>query len=191
MSDTVRPDPRSLRALAHPLRLRLLGALRLDGPATASTLARRFDETSGATSYHLRQLARHGFVTEETGRGTARERWWRAVHQNTSVDVSQTLEEPHTAEALDFLLRKQLDMEIRAVRAWWAQRGTWSPEWLDAADSSDWSMRLTVDELAALSREIHEAIERRAAEVRDRPPDPGTPVVRFFYRALPERTPPP
>jgi hypothetical protein len=77
------------------------------------------------------------------------------------------------------------------VRAWWAQRGSWSAEWLDAADSSDWAMRLTLDELSALNREIHDAIERRAAETCDRQPDSGTPVVRFFFRALPERTPPP
>ncbi|HZB35626.1 MAG TPA: helix-turn-helix domain-containing protein, partial [Gaiellaceae bacterium] len=55
-------DLETLRAFVHPLRNRLLGALRIDGPATASELARRFDESSGATSYHLRQLARYGFV---------------------------------------------------------------------------------------------------------------------------------
>lgn len=190
MSETVRPDPRSLRALAHPLRLQLLGALRLDGPATASALARRFDETSGATSYHLRQLARHGFVTEETGRGTARERWWRAVHRQTELHVSQNLDEPDTAEALHFILRHQLDMEARAVHAWWAGRSTWPVEWIDASESSDWSMRLTVAELAALTREVNEVIARQAATARDRPADPDAPVVRVFFRALPEGTPP-
>src|SRR4051812_14770407 len=55
-------DVRALRALAHPLRNRLLGLLRLDGPATASRLARVVGESSGATSYHLRQLAAYGFV---------------------------------------------------------------------------------------------------------------------------------
>lgn len=43
-------DAESLKALAHPLRARLLTALRLEGPATASALGRRFDETSGSTS---------------------------------------------------------------------------------------------------------------------------------------------
>jgi DNA-binding transcriptional ArsR family regulator len=191
MTDTVRPDPRSLRALAHPLRLQLLGALRLDGPATASALARRFDETSGATSYHLRQLARHGFVAEDPGRGTARERWWRAVHQSTALDVSRTLGEPDTAEALDYILREQLAIETRAVRAWWAGRGEWPAEWLDASDSSDWSMRLTLDELAALGRDVHDVVGRLAEAARDRPRDPQTPVVRVFFRALPERTPDP
>ena len=59
----VRPmDATQLRALAHPLRLQLLEALSAEGPATASRLARRLGESSGATSYHLRMLARYGFV---------------------------------------------------------------------------------------------------------------------------------
>ncbi|HSO04905.1 MAG TPA: helix-turn-helix domain-containing protein, partial [Candidatus Limnocylindrales bacterium] len=70
---TSRPDPTSrflvtdveaLRVLSHPLRARILGALRLEGEATASQLGRRLDESSGATSYHLRQLARFGLVEE-------------------------------------------------------------------------------------------------------------------------------
>src|SRR3954471_4188633 len=77
-------DVRALRALAHPLRNRLLGYLRLHGPATASQLGRVVGESSGSTSYHLRQLAEYGFVEEVEGRGTARERWWRARHRLTS-----------------------------------------------------------------------------------------------------------
>ena len=77
-------DVRALRALAHPLRNRLLGQLRLNGPATASQLGRVVGESSGSTSYHLRQLAAYGFVEEVEGQGTARERWWRARHRMTS-----------------------------------------------------------------------------------------------------------
>lgn len=57
-------DARSLRGLAHPLRMRLLDALRFGGPATASQLAAKLGESSGATSYHLRQLAAHGFIED-------------------------------------------------------------------------------------------------------------------------------
>ena len=61
------PDPvRAIRALSHPLRVRLLDLLRFDGPSTATLLARRVGESSGATSYHLRQLARHGFIEEDS-----------------------------------------------------------------------------------------------------------------------------
>lgn len=72
--------PGQMRALAHPLRLRVLAALQEDGPATASTLASRFGESVALLSYHLRQLARHGYVEEarELGRNR-KERPWRAV----------------------------------------------------------------------------------------------------------------
>ena len=79
---TVRLDARSLRGLAHPLRVRLLGLLREHGPATASGLARTVGESSGVTSYHLRQLAEHGLVVEdEVPDASRRERWWRAAHR--------------------------------------------------------------------------------------------------------------
>src|SRR5688572_10834361 len=69
-------DLESLKGLAHPLRVKILDLLSTYGPATATGLAERLGESSGATSYHLRQLARHGFVREVEGRGTGRERWW-------------------------------------------------------------------------------------------------------------------
>ena len=65
-------DMESLKALSHPLRVQLLDALSVYGPATASGLAERLGESSGATSYHLRQLERHGFVRELQARGTGR-----------------------------------------------------------------------------------------------------------------------
>jgi len=74
-------DAQLLRAMAHPLRLRLIGALRKDGPATASELARRLGESSGSTSYHLRQLERYGFIEDDRERNGGRERPWRAVDE--------------------------------------------------------------------------------------------------------------
>ena len=62
---SITPSPAALKALAHPVRLRMLGLLRIEGPATATTLATRLGLNTGATSYHLRQLAQHGFVVED------------------------------------------------------------------------------------------------------------------------------
>src|SRR3954462_9094376 len=91
-------DVRALRALAHPLRNRLLGRRRLNGPATASQLGRAVGESSGSTSYHLRQLAQYGFVEEVEGQGTARERWWRARHRMTSWQRSDLQSQEGGAE---------------------------------------------------------------------------------------------
>ena len=80
MPSSISPDIAGLRALSHPVRLRMLGLLRTEGPATATSLAQRLDLNTGATSYHLRQLAQHGFIEEDPERGTGRDRWWRAAH---------------------------------------------------------------------------------------------------------------
>src|SRR5919107_5857404 len=80
-------DPRALKALAHPLRGRLLASLRTDGPSTASRLAEQLGESSGSTSYHLRQLATYGFVEELTDEGNGRDRWWRARPRGTHFDT--------------------------------------------------------------------------------------------------------
>jgi DNA-binding transcriptional ArsR family regulator len=80
-----RIDGRLLRALAHPLRVRILELLREDGPATASGLAKRVGESSGTTSWHLRQLAESGLIAEDTERGSRRDRWWKAVHEGDQL----------------------------------------------------------------------------------------------------------
>src|ERR1700752_3829026 len=98
------PDLSGLRALSHPVRMRMLGMLRIDGPATATTLAARLGLNTGATSYHLRQLAQHGFVVRETGRGNARDRWWRAAHQSTTTDTAGPTD-PEARETLEAYLQ--------------------------------------------------------------------------------------
>ena len=80
--DFSRLDPASVRVLAHPLRSRLLGALRRHGPATATDLARALDTNSGATSYHLRKLAEVDLVVD-TGEGDAKRRVWAAASDST------------------------------------------------------------------------------------------------------------
>ena len=96
MSDylsTVRLDNTSVKVLAHPLRSRLLGALRLGGPATATALAARLGTNSGATSYHLRRLEDVGLVTD-TGEGSGKQRWWAA-----SADVTPACNSSSGADA--------------------------------------------------------------------------------------------
>ena len=89
MTSSITPDIAGLRALSHPVRLRMLGLLRTEGPATATSLAQRLGLNTGATSYHLRQLAQHGFIEEDPERGTGRDRWWRAAHDATRTDFRE------------------------------------------------------------------------------------------------------
>src|SRR3954471_13650256 len=94
-SSSIVPSPTALKALTHPVRVRMLGLLRVDGPATATTLAARLGLNTGATSYHLRQLEKHGFVVEDAERGNGRARWWRAAPTTTRTDLAALPPEEH------------------------------------------------------------------------------------------------
>ncbi len=175
--DVVSPDARSLRGLAHPLRLQLLGLLRADGPATASQLAVRTGQSSGATSYHLRQLAAYGFVVEDTGRGNARDRWWRAAHRSTSFDLPADADEESRALGEEYL-RVVADAYARRVQATIAGLATMDdelgPGWSDAFTVSDYLLRLTLDEAKALLAELHQVAQRyRADDPETRSTAPG------------------
>src|SRR3954467_10413411 len=71
-------DPRALRAVAHPVRLELIGLLRREGPLTATAAGALIGESPANCSFHLRQLAKYGLV-EEAGGGRGRERPWRGA----------------------------------------------------------------------------------------------------------------
>ncbi|MGW4893555.1 ArsR/SmtB family transcription factor [Kitasatospora sp. NPDC004240] len=151
-------DAKGLRALAHPVRVQVLGLLRRTGPSTATRLAERMGLTSGATSYHLRQLAAAGFVVEDEERGNARDRWWKAAHRTTWWrDMSLADEEPEAT--LTFW------QSVVAANAQTAQRAlgaytTMPQDWRHAFDLSDWLLRLTPEEARGLSAELLEVINR-------------------------------
>jgi len=139
---SITPSPHQLRALTHPVRLRMLGYLRLDGPATATTLAARLGLNTGATSYHLRQLAQHGFVVDDEERGTGRERWWKAAHQSTYTP------EPEAGtgdddDNLDAYLQTIAVVYTEMLQQAMEERPLLPPEWREAATFSDWVHRLT------------------------------------------------
>jgi DNA-binding transcriptional ArsR family regulator len=178
-------DVRALRALAHPLRNRLLGQLRLHGPATASQLGRVVGESSGATSYHLRQLADYGFVEEVEGRGSARERWWRARHRMTSWQVADVVAQEGGAEVEDELIRMQLDVHGRILGAWQAQRGGLEPAWTAAASLNDYVLRLAPEQARALADELLAVLSRWTGEHPSDVSADGTELVSVLLDVVP------
>ncbi|HSJ44739.1 MAG TPA: helix-turn-helix domain-containing protein [Euzebyales bacterium] len=155
-------DTERLKALAHPLRLRILGALRITGPSTASRLADQLDESSGLTSYHLRMLAAAGLVEEEPERGTRRDRWWRAAHDLSSFQ-STDFDDTEGAPAAAWLESYGDRAREREAATWTAERGDWSQAWRDAADRSDYYLLATADELHALVTALHDTIQAALA----------------------------
>src|SRR5512132_2145690 len=153
-------DVRAVRALAHPLRLELLDLLRFEGPATATLMARRGGESIGATSYHLRQLARYGYIEETPCQG-GRERWWR--YRERPVTVA------HGERADRRLLAEVLSREAHALDRYLADRRP-DPQWDQAAFCRSAALRLTVVELGQLARSIQALIAPlRPADADDVP----------------------
>jgi predicted ArsR family transcriptional regulator len=177
------PTTAQLRGLAHPLRSRLLGALRFHGPATSTALAARLGTNSGATSYHLRQLAELGLVEDDPERSTGRDRWWRAAHDSTAWTSSQFEDDPEGRAADDWLLRHQAHVSSRWLNDWLERRDDWPAAWRDAAEQSDYHLDLTPDALRALSDELHQIV-RRHRDAAD-PSAPGAERVTLLLQTFP------
>lgn len=156
MASSVSPDIAGLRALSHPVRLRMLGLLRTEGPATATSLAQRLGLNTGATSYHLRQLAQHGFIEDDPERGTGRDRWWRAAHDATRTDFDGAGTSDEDVEA--YLATVALLYGDR-LRAAVAERAFLPDEWRSVGTLSDWEIRLTPARADALVLSLAEMIE--------------------------------
>ncbi|NEK84350.1 helix-turn-helix transcriptional regulator [Blastococcus saxobsidens] len=178
-------DVRALRALAHPLRNRLLGLLRLHGPATASGLGRSVGESSGSTSYHLRQLAAYGFVEEVEGQGTTRERWWRARHRMTSWEAADVLAQEGGSELEDELRRQQLANHARVLGAWQAQEAELDPAWVAAASLGDYALRLRPDQARDLVGELNAVLLRWLEAHPAEQPAEGTELVGVLLDVVP------
>ncbi|WP_208020998.1 winged helix-turn-helix domain-containing protein [Verrucosispora sioxanthis] len=144
-------DPADLKAVAHPLRVRLLAALREHGPATATELARLLDTESGSTSYHLRVLARHGFVTESAlGRRHPRERRWAAVHLTTGWSNTELSASDAGRQAAAMMRRRQVEVLVGDVEHFEAHLDDLDPEWVEAAGIGDVVTRLSRSSVAEL-----------------------------------------
>ncbi|MEU4782273.1 helix-turn-helix domain-containing protein [Micromonospora sp. NPDC023633] len=180
---TVHLDARQVRTLAHPLRMRLLGTLRADGPATATTLAGKLDTNTGATSYHLRQLAEVGLVTEDLDRGTGRQRWWRAAHDISNFEPTDFDDDPDARAAVQWIQADQARLLAEQAERWMAVAHGYSREWRDAAGMSDILLTLGPARLRALNDEVWQLLQR----YRDEPvPDePEAESVLFFLAAFP------
>lgn len=179
-------DSQRLKAIAHPLRARVLAALRTDGPATASGLAARFATNSGQTSYHLRVLADAGLVEELTDRGTARERWWRGVHPSTHVDA---VDDPGAVERRLWLRSEAAMVQDRAYARYLEEVEGFGPEWETVAGAWEWLLRLSPGELDELQHEIEQVVERyadrRQGSDATRRGTPGVAPVHVHLRAFP------
>lgn len=179
-------DPGAMRALAHPIRLRLLEALDAAGPLTATQAGERIGESPASCSFHLRQLARYGLV-EEAGGGKGRERPWRKAY--TGLRFTDVHEDTGTALAAAALDRSLREHYLARLPAALESRARYPREWQRVTGSSQVVLHVTPEELAAVEAETL-AIWRRFEARTDDPdqrPDGSLPVEVLLFTYPAER----
>jgi predicted ArsR family transcriptional regulator len=159
-------DAMALRAYAHPVRLDLIGALRREGPLTATQAAALIDQSVPTCSFHLRQLAKYGLVERVPG-ADARERPWRSTAEATRW--GHHADDPEIQAAVDELdavvVRRYYERALR----WLERRGAEPPEWRAHTGPADALLFLTADELGTVLQRMEDAV----AEFRPRHGDPS------------------
>ncbi|MFI6901610.1 ArsR/SmtB family transcription factor [Nonomuraea sp. NPDC050394] len=179
-------DAGTLKALSHPLRMRLLLLVHEAGPATVGMLAERLAQPVGVVSYHMRQLALHGLVTEvpELARDR-RERWWRLVPtESVSMTPSEFAGDPVGRVASRATMLQLIDATAERMREWVNGMHAWPPEWQDASTlARKGPMRLTARELSRFDEELDELVMRYQSLGGNAGDDPAErrPVVFFCY----------
>ncbi len=169
-------DPKWMRAMAHPLRWRILDVLRSsDEPMTATQVSAVVGESPANCSFHLRILAKYGFI-EEAGGGKGRSRPWRA--SDISIEV---IDDPESApvdgaKELRDILRARA---FRRIEEWEHANTTYqySPRWRRAGMEVEWDVPLTVDDLA----ELQEDFKKLVSKYTGREPAPEGAISAKIY----------
>ena len=157
----------------------MLGLLQENGPATATALARALGESTGATSYHLRQLARYGLIDEVAGAKRGRSRWWRAAARH--YDLERAPEQSEEQEAASWrLVALVLERDAAIVTSFVENRESYEGPWRDSAVFTNHVLYATPEELRAANSRINEILsELERPDPSDRPR-----VAMRFYGIL-------
>jgi predicted ArsR family transcriptional regulator len=176
-------DPRALRAYAHPVRMKLVGLLRTEGPLTATRAGELLGESSGTTSFHLRQLAKYGLV-EEAGGGTGREKPWRATTTSTAWD--STAGTPEVAAAAGLLNTVIAEQYFEQLMRWLKARPDEPEQWQEAAPFGDRLLYVTAEELSELSGKVGDLVDEYfERQVRPELRPAGSRLVTWLHLAFP------
>lgn len=185
-------DPRELRALSHPVRLALLELLDLEGPLTATEAGERLGESPANASFHLRTLAKYGYVQEAPG-GRGRQRPWQVVRRVQEIREEELGPEARVASAA--FTELLYDRHERRRRAWIATQRDYPGDWRDAAGQMTGLFHLTAAELRDLGEQILALAtpyaEREQAGERPEGSLPVALLVDAFPLRPPSMGPPP
>lgn len=182
-------DPKAMRAVAHPVRIALLEVLGTEGPLTATQAGEHIGESPTTCSFHLRQLAKYGFIEEVAG-VPGRKRPWRLVH--TGLSFSDVSDDPETRLAATALSRVLHAFYLDRLKEGLALRRDTPTEWQKATGASEFLLYVTVDELQALDEQMVALVKpfvERIGNPKTRPSGAVPIEVLFFaYPRPPHRT---
>jgi DNA-binding transcriptional ArsR family regulator len=185
-------DAATLKVLAHPIRVQIMRVLTVHKRASVTSLADALGETTGATSYHLRQLARHGLVEDfepdtdtRPGRTVGRkQRWWRMAVDEIHMTGFDFLADEDTRAAAGFLLREFQADRSRRLANWFATANQWPEQWRRASSDMDGTLELNPKQTRALADELAAVI----AKYREVKPGRGARIVDVQYAVFPADT---
>jgi hypothetical protein len=180
-------DPKTLRALTHPVRLALLEVLTLEGTLTATEAGELIGESSTTCSFHFRQLAKYGFV-EEAGHGPGRQRPWKLVH--IGMSFSDVNDDPEMTVAAKTLEKMMIDRAFGRLQNFYNTRSSYPKQWQENSGSFENILHVTVEELQQVEEECSAIFLRyrdRLADPALRPPD--SLPVEFLLFGFPMRLP--
>jgi DNA-binding transcriptional ArsR family regulator len=171
----------ALRALAHPLRVEILDTLSTYGCFTASGLAERLGESSGATSYHLRQLEKHGFVREVEDRGTTRERWWERSPGAINVGSDDAVKTPAGRSAATMIFRQMRYNQERLLTDFVERsHDELTQEWLDNSTISTFNTRLTPSQMREFVTAVMKLADKYVVANKDQRVPNSRPIMVNF-----------
>ncbi|WP_240640387.1 helix-turn-helix domain-containing protein [Microbacterium sp. 10M-3C3] len=171
-------DAGALRAMAHPLRVKIFDILSQYGPQTASSLASTLGESSGATSYHLRALAKHDLIREVADRGTGRERWWERPAGGIQFGDPESVRSPSGRAAMYLVMNETLNRRHQLLLQFVGTAAENEPKrWQEGTLVSTATARLTPAQMADLSHRMQALIDETVDAYRDQRGDDVRPVT--------------
>ncbi len=173
-------DIQVMKAMSHPVRMSLIEALMLYGPQTATEVGEKIGETATTCSFHLRQLAKYGFI-EETPGGKGRSRPWRLANVSVSVDFDEL--SPGAALQATQLMLMARSRSLGRLDTWRQAQHSFSREWRSAATESQYVLFVTAGELKEVTQAVHEILYKYQSRLTDASerPEGSLPVEALFY----------
>lgn len=181
-------DPKAMRALAHPLRLAILDAMRNEGKLTATRAAELLNESPGNMSWHLQMLAKYGFIVEADG-AKGRSRPWQIAPGSNRIKGSEAI--PGSLDAVEHLVITVLDRSFEQLQEWLRQHKDFGDAWSDAAFIQEHMTFLTSTELAEIGEQIGQLVDRydNRSDPTERPPEALPVHMVAFAHPMPRTKP--